>query len=376
MKPEIFYVAANVKFSNKFEALEYALKKDSPISFEIDSNFWQNQDWLRYDPTIPLDTLYRFRAEQLRNKYDYIILCYSGGPDSWNILETFRKNKIHLDEIVSWHTVSMSKQKHSYQNKEVFEFAKPTAENFIKENPRTKFTLLDIKEPIIDVYKKYNTFEKQTLFTQYTMTFSSPMVHGWWFYSIPRYTEMLNQGKKVCLLWGEGKTTLSIVNNKYAFQFADFFAQMHRKPDDVDEMFYWTKDMPEIVITQSHIIKKFLDRLTTEYNDPFKHQIPVVKTKLLYQPTKLDVKVSFNMINRILYGNGFYAEEKPTGTKFITSWDNWILKHLNEDIVETWKKSMKNGYNQFKKVTEINRDESNPNFGNTPILLSRPYFLE
>jgi hypothetical protein len=39
------------------------------------------------------------KAMQLRDQYDYLILAYSGGADSDNILKVFQQNKIHLDEV-------------------------------------------------------------------------------------------------------------------------------------------------------------------------------------------------------------------------------------------------------------------------------------
>jgi hypothetical protein len=43
---------------------------------------------------IPLKTLYKERAQQLRDNYDELILYYSGGSDSHNILHTFLQNNI------------------------------------------------------------------------------------------------------------------------------------------------------------------------------------------------------------------------------------------------------------------------------------------
>jgi len=55
---------------------------------------------LSEEPKESLSTLYIQRAQQLRNDYEYLILNYSGGPDSHNILETFLLNNIFLDEIL------------------------------------------------------------------------------------------------------------------------------------------------------------------------------------------------------------------------------------------------------------------------------------
>jgi len=53
-----------------------------------------------YQVSESLDFLYALRARQLREKYDYLVLYFSGGADSTNILKTFIDNNIFLDEIV------------------------------------------------------------------------------------------------------------------------------------------------------------------------------------------------------------------------------------------------------------------------------------
>ena len=54
----------------------------------------------KIEPTETLETLYKLRAQEIRDTYDYVILCFSGGSDSLNVLETFYYNNIHIDEIV------------------------------------------------------------------------------------------------------------------------------------------------------------------------------------------------------------------------------------------------------------------------------------
>ena len=55
-------------------------------------------DWT-VEPSQSLKELYVERCQQLRDKYDYLILSYSGGADSHEILYTFLENNIFIDEI-------------------------------------------------------------------------------------------------------------------------------------------------------------------------------------------------------------------------------------------------------------------------------------
>jgi hypothetical protein len=97
------YLVKDKKFQNKIEALRYASQfpelKDSDIKY-----LWNHDVWNNFDKSllgkISLKELYRERAQQIKDQYDYLILYYSGGSDSHNILRTFLDNKIKLDEVV------------------------------------------------------------------------------------------------------------------------------------------------------------------------------------------------------------------------------------------------------------------------------------
>ena len=87
------------KIYNKTEALSFASKFNCDVKWMFNHSVYGNIDW-----TVPIETplkeLYRIRAQQIRDKYDHIILHYSGGQDSNNMLHSFIDNNIRLDKIV------------------------------------------------------------------------------------------------------------------------------------------------------------------------------------------------------------------------------------------------------------------------------------
>ena len=85
-------------FHNKIEAIFEANRSDKHVTWDYHDLIFKNYNW-SIDPPIGLEELYKQRALQLREAYDHIVLFYSGGVDSWYILNTFIKNNIHLDEI-------------------------------------------------------------------------------------------------------------------------------------------------------------------------------------------------------------------------------------------------------------------------------------
>src|SRR5262249_28377199 len=89
-----------------------------------------------------LPDLYRQRAEEIRRDYDYIILTYSGGHDSSNMLETFLYNDIPVDEILTVGALSRDDRTGSDENHngELYHHVFPT---LAKLQPRTRITVAD-----------------------------------------------------------------------------------------------------------------------------------------------------------------------------------------------------------------------------------------
>lgn len=72
------------------------------MQFIFNEEVFDKIDWT-IEPSFSLKELYTQRAQQLRDDYDYLILSYSGGSDSHEILGTFLENNIFIDEIQVMH---------------------------------------------------------------------------------------------------------------------------------------------------------------------------------------------------------------------------------------------------------------------------------
>ena len=85
------YTVDNQEFLFKKDAFDYAKHDQSKIKYsmlgiqELDIS----QDPF---PNLSILDLYRIRAQEIRDSYDYLVLNLSGGPDSMNILNVFVKN--------------------------------------------------------------------------------------------------------------------------------------------------------------------------------------------------------------------------------------------------------------------------------------------
>ena len=97
------YECNGVTFYSKIEACIYSQTVNQPIKwvFGLDDVF-SHYPW-HVEPTETLDELYDRRARELRERYDYILLAYSGGADSHNMLMSFYRQNLHVDEIITNH---------------------------------------------------------------------------------------------------------------------------------------------------------------------------------------------------------------------------------------------------------------------------------
>ena len=90
-----YWETNGLKFENKVKALTYATQNNTGVKFVYHDKVWKNFDRSVLGK-VSLNQLYKERAQQLRDSYDYLILYYSGGADSHNVLMSFINNNIKL----------------------------------------------------------------------------------------------------------------------------------------------------------------------------------------------------------------------------------------------------------------------------------------
>ena len=94
-----YYQVGNTKHYAKTVALMEATKTNKFPEWNFNRDVFDRVTWL-IEPSTDITELYRLRALQLRDQYDYIRLEFSGGADSTTVLYSFVLNHIHLDEVV------------------------------------------------------------------------------------------------------------------------------------------------------------------------------------------------------------------------------------------------------------------------------------
>ena len=95
-----YYSCNGIEFESKIRAAVYAEAIKQPIKWHFNESHFSQFPW-HIEPEQSLTELYNLRSRQIREEYDYVVICYSGGADSNNIVESFIRQGLHIDEIVS-----------------------------------------------------------------------------------------------------------------------------------------------------------------------------------------------------------------------------------------------------------------------------------
>jgi len=148
-----FYEVAKLKFYSQIEALEVSRKFNLPITWNFNDEIFSSYDW-QIEPEETISELYVKRCEQLREKYDYLVLFYSGGADSDNILNYFIQNNIHLDEVVCLTNYEGSQDRLSRWNAEIYEVAMPKIKKIQEKNIHLRLTEIDMTQMILKKYSQ------------------------------------------------------------------------------------------------------------------------------------------------------------------------------------------------------------------------------
>lgn len=259
------YHVNNQKYHNAFDALLEAKKQHTNIHWDFNDSTFSNIKW--DNPiNISLDELYRIRLVQLRNEYDHLILFFSGGRDSMNILNIAIKNKILIDEIIMFYPFEYAKQfnKDDTSSDNMFSEIEYAAKPFLQKkfndlDIRTKIRYIDLASENIKMFLHDDWFEKVT--PNQTIAVASRTT------SIlfdPGIIDLAMRGKHVGLIFGIDKPRIVYNQGNYYASFVDtpFFSASRPKIKDKSEMldkfifyeaFYWTPYLPELAIKQAQV---------------------------------------------------------------------------------------------------------------------------
>jgi hypothetical protein len=265
-----FYKVNGKIFFQKVEAIYEANKTKADIEWVFHDEIYEAVDWT-VEPQESLQELYKRRAQQLRNKYDYILVFFSGGADSINIVNSFLNNGIHIDEIVAGAPVSGLDNWKDHTNKDAVNTISetrliqiPLLKEIGEKNPTVKVTIHDYFKDMLE----YNTDEwlwKSGSYIHPTFAARYKLERDDYNY----LKKIADSGKSIGLIYGIDKPSLIEKDGAYYFMIRDVlvntaYNSLNHSMAHV-ELFYYNGDVPELMIKQAHETARFISRPENKY---------------------------------------------------------------------------------------------------------------
>lgn len=343
-----YYTVGNQIFEKKIQALIYATKifnalktngklidPKTLVKWNFNDDVFSQYDWTK-EPDESLKQLYYKRARYLREKYDYIVISYSGGSDCHNIVTAFLEQGLHIDELV---VVSLDKGAYDVSIDEkntsaVFSHASenkfqaiPRLKEIKDKSPGTNIKYVDMTNLVFDVFSK----NKDASWILNMREELNPVDVTRYNYSyFPEFRKTLDRFQNVGVLVGIDKPRI-IIDSDTKFVYTRFLDRLtniipikeyiQEYTNTTVEFFYWSPDACDVLCKQAHVVKKWL-----EINESIQF---FYETKPKYHLTYDQIRI-FNerILRSILYDNwnpNWFQSDKPRRDWF-TEADNWFIK--------------------------------------------------
>lgn len=250
-------------FANKQQALLHATSSGRPIAYHYNDHVFGSYDWSR-EPDRDLASIYRERAQQLRDSYDHLIVMFSGGSDSTTMLDIFIDNGIRIDEVMSYggwnHCIDRDRDP---LNLEVMRGGR----EMLTRLQGLGITWTHINQ--FDVIDKVYTQEDWILSADHDMCIHTDFVRRS-IYDQRHVKDLVDRGRRVCYVWGLEKPVITVDRSHYVLTFPDFRFSLFRYRDKLDqginqEWFYSDVTCADLMAKQVHIIINWLE---SQWNRP------------------------------------------------------------------------------------------------------------
>ena len=325
-----YYSVGKEVFDSKIKACIYANNSDQEVTWHFNDLDFSKHNW-QEEPTESLDALYDRRSRQLREKYDYIIMSYSAGADSHNIVESFLRQGLHIDEIVvntmeklSESSVSLDVANKDPKNAAAEHYLQtiPRLKEISAKSPNTKITVLDLSDYLLNSWLATGDaswiLDKREGLNPLNVTRFN-------YLHFSDVRKNFDKGKKIALILGiEKPRTLIYSNNKFYIRFIDrpsniitIENHIREYENATVEYFYWSPESLNILSKQAHVIKRWLE-MNTQYQNLWYYENFTAETFRL---------VHERLLRNIIYttwDHNWYQADKAT-KDWYSEFDHWFI---------------------------------------------------
>jgi len=326
-----YYICCGLEFESKIQACLHSAKTNAPVDWMFNDLAFSSFNW-EIDPIENLDYFYDKRSRELREKYDYLILSYSGGADSHNILMSFIRQGLHIDEIIintlekGWKkfTILDPTNKSSYNNgAEHYLQTIPRLKELEKFIPRTKITICDLTD---HVYKSLLEVGDASWVLEKREALNPIGITRFNYIYFNEVRKRFDKEKKIGIVLGVEKPKSIIHKGKFYIRFNDRAANMvtiidHIKDYDnsVVEYFYWDPESVPMLIKQGHIIKNWLE-VNPQFQKYWDSRTTDYRTVRSWHE-----KLLRSVVYPTTWNDTWFQVEKAT-QDWYSEFDNWFLE--------------------------------------------------
>jgi hypothetical protein len=371
-----YYTVNGQVFTDKIHAILEAQKTSAKIDWYFYKEKFEKANWL-VEPELSIDTLYKLRAQQIRDTYDYVIVLCSGGADSTNAVCSFLNNGIHVDEVVSmipesglknweWSNTDTSVTNTISETKYALF---PLLNEIAVKHPNVKITINDYFEDIINYKTDEWIYQSGDWISPVSATKGS-------LDKFKHLVDMAEQGKRIGVVWGVDKPSLRYIEGgDIIVSIHDRSVNVGRPPfktpyPNVDRvLFYYAPDLPELIVKQCHMVSKYIHKKENLWISNLLKELSIYPTKKVITETnqfglpKVDIIKNqptspkskfFRAMNPILYPTTYdhstFQCDKSSGG-FMGLQHGWLYKlHSDSMAMQLLESDFKAFYSKINPI--------------------------